>query len=115
MRKTKEQRDRAAYWRKSHEECWDKHILPRWQSLKSGATSMPYRITTQKELRRAFWEHITLNENLYPGVINRKITDYSGTGKMYNTDTRCAWCDWIDSLSRDGTISPELTQRATLD
>lgn len=44
----------------------------------------------------------------------RKIPNYSGNGTMHVTDTRCAWCDWIDALSRDGIISEALAQRATL-
>lgn len=68
---------------------------------------MPYQITTQKELRRKFRED-------HPGLSFRKITNYSGNGTMYVTDTRCAWCDWIDYLSKDGVISQELAQRASL-
>jgi len=77
--------------------------------------SSRYQITNQRDLRRAFWAEIDNNPNLYAGVVNKQITDYSGAGKMYNTDTCCAWCDWIESLSRDGRISQELAQRATLD
>lgn len=68
---------------------------------------MKYRITSQKQLRREFWE-------TFPGLPRRKITDYSGNGKMYRTDTRVTWCDWIDMLSKDGDISQALAQRATL-
>lgn len=65
-------------------------------------------ITTQKQLRRLFWE-------TFPELPRKKITNYSGNGTMYRTDTRCAWCDWIDSLSKSGEISVELAERATLD
>ena len=68
-------------------------------------------ITNQKDLRRAFWQAHEDN----PNVTRRRITNYSGNGKMHNTDTRCAWCDWIDAMSKDGTISQELASRATLD
>ncbi len=67
-------------------------------------------VTTQREPRRRFWaecEHIA-------GVSRRKITNYAGTGKMHNTDTRCAWCDWLDAMSKSGEVSPELADRATL-
>lgn len=67
-----------------------------------------YTYTTQRELRRAFWEQ-------HPALSRRKITDYSGNGTMYCTDTRCVFVDWIDMLSRDGQISEELAQRATLE
>jgi hypothetical protein len=68
---------------------------------------MTHQITTQRELRRVFWqEHSSLSR--------RKIPNYSGNGTMHVTDTRCAWCDWIDALSKDGIISQELAERATL-
>ena len=63
--------------------------------------------TTQAQLRKAFREH-------HPQLSFRKITNYSGNGKMFVTDTRCAWVDWIDYLSKSGDISQELAQRATL-
>lgn len=63
--------------------------------------------TTQRELRRAFWE-------AHPDLPRRKIRNYSGHGTMYPTDTRCAWCDWIDSLQKSGLISAALADRATL-
>lgn len=69
---------------------------------------MAYQITNQRALRRAFWE-------TFPNLPRRKITNYSGNGKMYPTDTRCAFIDWLDGLSKDGSISDELAQRATLD
>jgi hypothetical protein len=71
---------------------------------------MAYTITTQRELRRLFW----LDHANIPGVTKRRICNYSGNGKMHNTDTRCAFCDWLDAMSRNGTISQELAQRATL-
>lgn len=66
-----------------------------------------YLYTTQKEVRRAFWEN-------HPEADRRKITDYSGRGKMYKTDTRVAFCNFIESLSRDGSISLEMAQNITL-
>ena len=32
----------------------------------------------------------------------------------YPTDTRVAWCDYVDALARDGTITERLAQEATL-
>ncbi len=67
-----------------------------------------YRITTQRALRKEFWEtfgHI---------VPRKRIKDYSGTGTMYPTDTRVTFTDWLDGLSKDGSVSQELAQRATL-
>jgi hypothetical protein len=63
--------------------------------------------TTQKELRRAFWEQ-------HPNLPRRKIKNYSGNGTMYPTDTRCAWVDWLDCIKNAGQISDSLADRATL-
>lgn len=65
------------------------------------------RITNQRELRREFWR-------TFPHLPRRRITNYSGNGTMHRTDTRVAWCDWLDMLSKDGSISQDLAQRATL-
>lgn len=68
--------------------------------------------TTQKELRAAFWE-------TFPELPRRRYR-YSWNPRdksaelVYPIDTRCTWCDWIDSLERNGQISPALANRATL-
>lgn len=64
-------------------------------------------ITTQRALRAAFWR-----DN--PTADRRLIRDHAGTGRMHVADTRCAWCDYVDARCRDGAISPELAERATL-
>lgn len=64
-------------------------------------------ITTQKQIRAIFWQ-------TFPDLPRKKIRDYSGNGLMYPTDTRCAFCDFLDSLHRDGVISDALAYRATL-
>lgn len=64
-------------------------------------------LTNQRELRRVFWE-------TFPTLPRRKVTHYSGRGKMYVTDVRVTWGDWKDALSRDGVITQDLAQRATL-
>ena len=65
------------------------------------------RYTTQRQLRKAFWEE-------FPNLPRKRITDYAGTGKMYPTDTRVTWCDWVDFLQKNGDVSQELAERATL-
>ena len=65
-------------------------------------------ITTQKELRRLFRQE-------HPNLDYRKITNYSGNGKMFKTDTRVAFTDWLDYMSKSGQISQALAERATLD
>lgn len=64
-------------------------------------------ITTQKALRAAFWA-------AHPDASRRLIRDYTGTGRMYCTDTRVAWCDYVDSMARSGQVSQALAARATL-
>ena len=60
--------------------------------------------TTQKQVRAAFWEF---------AQENRLIRKPGGQNKQ-NTDTRCAFVDYVDSLARNGQISDELAQRVTL-
>lgn len=69
---------------------------------------MAYAFTTQSEARDAFWQFV---EDFNVPASKRKIRDYSGHGKMHNTDTRTAF---VDSLARDGQISESLAQRVTL-
>ncbi len=64
-------------------------------------------ITSQRDLRRAFWQ-------AHPGLSRRRIRDYSGTGLMFPTDTRCAWCDFVDHLRSADQISEALASRVTL-
>lgn len=64
-------------------------------------------LTTQKQIRALFWE-------TFPDLPRRRITDYTGTGKMHHTDTRTAFCDFLDALHRSGQISDALADRATL-
>lgn len=64
-------------------------------------------ITTQRALRREFWRE-------HPHLSRRRIRNYSGNGTMHTTDTRCAWCDWLDYMASAGLISAALAERATL-
>ena len=67
-------------------------------------------LTTQKQIRAQFWmQHAGV-----PGITPRKIPNYSGKGRMHNTDTRCAFADFVDYLARSGEISESLAQRVTL-
>jgi hypothetical protein len=51
---------------------------------------------------------------MHPDLPRRRIPNYSGSGTMYPTDTRCAFVDFLDVLSKSGDISQELAERATL-
>jgi hypothetical protein len=73
-------------------------------------------MTTQKQVRKAFWDAAARGEfgsslNITP----KRITNYSGTEKMHNTDTRCAFVDFVDYLSKSGELAEGLAERVTLD
>lgn len=70
--------------------------------------------TTQKQVRKAFWDAWRRGEFSGLHVTPKRITNYSGNGKMHNTDTRTAFCDFVDYLSKSGEISSELANRVTL-
>lgn len=67
---------------------------------------MKYPITTQKEIRSLFWQ-------TYPFLNRKKIVKF-GDEKTYVTDTRVAFCDFVENLRRDGQISEALAYRVTL-
>ena len=70
-----------------------------------------YTYTTQRELIAAFWEdHPRLK-----ALKKKTVTNYSGNGRMYVADIRCAFCDFTEYLSRGGMISDALAYRATLE
>lgn len=71
-------------------------------------------MTTQKQVRKAFWDAWRRGEFSGLNVTPKRITNYSGNGKMHNTDTRVAFSDFVDSLSKSGEISQELANRVTL-
>lgn len=61
------------------------------------------KLTSLKTLRAAFWR-----EN--PQAARRR-----GRGQNdQTTDTRCAFCDWLDAQQKAGRVSERLADRATL-
>ena len=66
------------------------------------------RITSQKALREEFWETFTE----LPCRTNRRGNPLPQNEQP--ADTRMAFVDWIDMLQRDGDISEQLADRATL-
>lgn len=70
--------------------------------------------TTQKQIRTAFWQAYRRGDFQLLRATPKLVTNYSGTGKMHTTDTRCAFVDWLDGLSKDGEVSAELANRVTL-
>jgi hypothetical protein len=71
-------------------------------------------LTTQKQVRKAFWGAWRAGQFTGLHVTPRKITNYSGNGKMHNTDTRTAFCDFVDMLSKSGQLTEGLADRVTL-
>lgn len=65
-----------------------------------------FTMTTQRQVRDAFWETCAS----MPGVSRRRGLTYGD----YNADTRAAFADFVDMLSRNGTISEALAFRVTL-
>ena len=68
---------------------------------------MEKKMTTQRQIRRRFWE-------TFPELPKKRIKDHSGHGTMPVADVRIAFVDFVDALQKSGEISPELAQRATL-
>lgn len=64
-------------------------------------------LTTQRQVRAAFWA-------AHSDAERRRIPSYSGRGTMHVTDTRCAFADFVDYLSKAGEISHALAHRVTL-
>lgn len=72
------------------------------------------KYTTQRQVRAAFWQ--MWREGGFGGlhVTPRRIPNYAGNGKMHNTDTRTAFCDYVDALQKDGQLAEGLADRVTL-
>lgn len=61
-------------------------------------------ITTQNEVRAAFWAQLPQASGYYK----------SKRQNEQPTDVRVAFCDYVDNLARNGEISDKLAQRVTL-
>lgn len=59
------------------------------------------------QVRALFWHE-------HPEADRRKVRDHSGKGRMYKTDTRVMFCDFVEFLHRDGKITDATAQTATL-
>ena len=62
--------------------------------------------TTQVQIRDAFW--LTFN------VEGKPRRFYGKTQNELPADVRAAFCDFVDYLAREGTISESLAARVTL-
>lgn len=66
-------------------------------------------ITTQRELRAAFWrEHSDFDFQARQAGIRSKSQNH------HCATVRCTWVDYVDRMARNGEISEALAQRATL-
>ena len=72
-------------------------------------TTNEYRVKTQKELRRMFWEdHSSFaHQAREAGIISKGQNAQCAT-------VRCAFVDWLDALQKDGIVSEVLANRVTL-
>lgn len=69
-------------------------------------------LTTQKQIRAAFWEaHPTLPKRRYRYSWSQNDKNAE---LVYPVDTRCAFVDFVDYLQSDGQITETLANRATL-
>jgi len=69
-------------------------------------------ITTQKDLRLAFWRaHPSLGQRMT--AVGKGLYRPSVQNE-YPADTRVAWCGFVEAMTRDGQISEALAERATL-
>lgn len=66
-------------------------------------------MTTQKQIRAAFWRD---HSGLYVRAIARG--SLSKGQNAQDTDTRCAFVDYVDALQKSGAISEALAARVTL-
>jgi len=67
------------------------------------------KITTQKAIRAIFWaSHPDLESYALMWGIK------TAPQNRHNTETRTAFCDYVDSLAKSGIISEKLAARATL-
>ncbi len=68
-----------------------------------------YTMTTQKEVRAAFWVGWTPALKAAAGIKRGMRTQND-----YPADVRMEWVDFVDMLQKDGHISEALAARVTL-
>ena len=66
-------------------------------------------MTTQKQIRAAFWHY---HPHLEAHALMWGIK--TATHNRHNADTRTAFADYVDSLAKAGEINEKLAFRATL-
>ena len=68
---------------------------------------MKYRMTTQAQIRKAFWE-------AYPNADRKKIKDDSGKGRCYSVDTQTLFVEYVNAIRWAELISEDLAFRVEL-
>ncbi len=69
-------------------------------------------ISTQAELRQEFWR---THRQFKPKSIKTDMGHYvKAKQNDYPADVRMAWCDFVESTRRNGDITEQLAERATL-
>ena len=75
---------------------------------------MKYEITTQKELRKAFWQGYKTLNNIDIIELYNEVTGKPLTQNEYNATIRSEWCEFVDAMQKDCIISKKLYKKATL-
>ena len=75
---------------------------------------MKYEITTQKELRKAFWQGYKTLNNIDIIELYHVVTGKPLTQNEYNATIRSEWCEFVDAMQKEGIISKKLYNKATL-
>mgnify|MGYP003635312170 CR=1 FL=1 len=75
---------------------------------------MKYEITTQKELRKAFWQGYKTLNNINIIKLYNQVTKKPLTQNEYNATIRSEWCEFLDAMQKEGIISEKLSNKAIL-
>jgi len=67
------------------------------------------KMTTQKQIRAAFWA-----EHPDHDLEARRNGTRSKTQNYQTTDCRCEFCDWLGNAAVSGVISADMADRTTL-
>ena len=75
---------------------------------------MKYEITTQKELRKAFWQGYKTLNNIDIIELYNEVTGKPLTQNEYNATIRSEFVEFVDMLERNDHISEKLANEVTL-
>lgn len=69
---------------------------------------------TTTQIRAAFWRSAPPSIRRQARMVNGRTRPCYAPQNLQPTDVRVAFCDYVDSLSKEGLISEDLASRATL-